>query len=81
MKSGQEAPSSESPQEQVDPALEENVEAAEAVPEMEIPDTELGFMVTYAGKYAGQEKLFEQEALAARLKNLERFNYEAMLQR
>ena len=81
MKSGQEAPSSESPQEQVESAVEEDAEAAEAVPEMEIPDTELGFMVTYAGKYAGQEKLFEQEVLAARLKNLERFNYEAMLQR
>ncbi len=49
--------------------------------EIPVPDTELGFMVTYVGKYAGQEKLFENEVLAARLKSLERFNYEAMLQR
>ncbi|MGA9269208.1 MAG: hypothetical protein WBV45_01210 [Lutimonas sp.] len=49
--------------------------------EIAIPDTELGFMVTYQGKYAGQEKLFENEVLAARLKKLDRFNYDAMLQR
>ena len=47
--------------------------------EIEIPDTELGFMVTYEGKYAGQEKLFENEVLAERLKKLDRFNYDAML--
>ena len=58
-------------------------EGAEDVPDQEmitdIPDTELGFMVTYEGKYAGQEKLFENEVLAARLKKLDRFNYDAML--
>ncbi len=80
MKNGQEDPSTESPQEQVETGVEGDA-VPEAIPEMEVPDTELGFMVTYEGKYAGQEKLFEQEVLAARLKNLERFNYEAMLQR
>lgn len=49
--------------------------------EIEIPNTELGFMVTYQGKYAGQEKLFANEVLADRLKKLDRFNYDAMLQR
>ena len=57
------------------------VEIGETETAMEIPDTELGFMVTYNGKYAGREKLFENAVLAARLKKLERFNYEAMLQR
>lgn len=57
------------------------VEIGETENAMEIPDTELGFMVTYNGKYAGREKLFENAVLAARLKKLERFNYEAMLQR
>ena len=47
--------------------------------EVEIPDTELSFMITYKDKYAGQEKLFENEVLAARLKKLDRFNYDAML--
>ena len=46
-----------------------------------LPDTELGFMVSYEGKYAGQEELFMNPVLAERLKNLDRFNYEAMLQR
>ena len=49
--------------------------------ELALPDTELGFMVSYEGKYAGQEELFENPVLAERLKNLDRFNYEAMLQR
>lgn len=57
------------------------VEVSEAEPAIEIPDTELGFMVTYVGKYAGREKVFENEVLAARLKKLERFNYEGLLQR
>ena len=49
--------------------------------EVALPDTELGFMVSYEGKYAGQEDLFKNPVLAERLKNLDRFNYEAMLQR
>lgn len=62
--------------------LEVAQDSADAVGrEIEIPDTELGFMATYVGKYAGQEKLFENETLAARLKGLDRFNYDAMLQR
>lgn len=60
-------------------ALEVEVEDVE--PAREIPDTELGFMVTYEGKYAGQEKLFENEVLAARLRKLDRFNYDAMMER
>ena len=54
-------------------------ELAEPKVEREIPDTELGFLVTYEGKYATQEKLFENEVFAARLKNLERFDYDALL--
>ena len=46
----------------------------------EIPDTELGFLVTYENKYATREKLFENEIFAARLKNLNRFNYDILLQ-
>ena len=48
-------------------------------PEIEIPNTELGFMITYEGKYARQEKLFENEVLASRLKGLDRFNYDIFL--
>ena len=46
----------------------------------EIPDTELGFLVTYENKYAAREKLFENEIFATRLKNLNRFNYDILLQ-
>ncbi len=55
------------------------VEAVTPEATREIPDTELGFLVTYEGKYATQEKLFENDILAARLKNLERFNYDSLL--
>jgi len=68
-------------QEMIDETQATEDSAEGALDEIEIPDTELGFMVTYEGKYAGQEKLFENEVLAARLKNLDRFNYDAMLQR
>ena len=79
--SEQEGPDTVPDQEMFDQS-EEVKEATEAgANEIEIPDTELGFMVTYQGKYAGQEKLFENEVLAARLKKLDRFNYDAMLQR
>jgi biopolymer transport protein ExbD len=46
---------------------------------MEVPDVPLGFLVTYNGKYAAQEKLFEHKVLADRLQQLDRFNYEALL--
>ena len=60
----------------------ESEESIEMEPvEKDIPDTELGFIVSYEGKYAGQEELFMNPVLAGRLKNLDRFNYEAMLQR
>ena len=49
------------------------------VPEIVIPDGPLGFLVTYEGKYATQENLFENEEFAQRLKSLDRFNYEALL--
>ena len=78
--SGQESPESVSEQEMIDESDEIKDLTKESEDEIEIPDTELGFMVTYKGKYAGQEKLFENEVLAARLKKLDRFNYEAMLQ-
>lgn len=79
--SEQESPESVPEQEIIDEteAVEDLTE--EDINEILIPDTELGFMVTYQGKYAGQEKLFENEVLAARLKQLDRFNYDAMLQR
>jgi hypothetical protein len=80
-KNGQDAPASESAREQAEEPGDEGPDATENERNMEIPDTELGFMVTYEGKYAGQENLFEQEVLAARLKGLDRFNYEAMLER
>lgn len=67
----------------VEPETEQNQEIAppeiEVEPAMEIPDVPLGFLVTYKGKYAAQEKLFENEVLASRLKALNRFNYEALL--
>ncbi|WKK67556.1 hypothetical protein [Lutimonas zeaxanthinifaciens] len=47
--------------------------------EIVIPDVPLGFLVTYEGKYAAREKLFENEDFASRLKSLDRFNYEALL--
>lgn len=47
--------------------------------DMEVPDVPLGFLVTYNGKYAAQEKLFENKVLADRLQQLDRFNYEALL--
>ncbi len=49
------------------------------LPKKEIPDTSLGFLVTYENKYAKQEKLFENEIMANRLKSLERFNYDKLL--
>ena len=68
----------EDQKEEID-ALE--IETEDAEPAVEIPDTELGFMVAYEGKYAQQEKLFDNESLANRLRNLERFNYDAMKER
>jgi hypothetical protein len=76
-----EKPESEALEEGVKEVDALEVEAEEVEPASEIPDTELGFMVAYEGKYAGQEDLFENEVLAARLRNLERFNYDAMLER
>ena len=67
-----------------EPAIEQQEEIepvkVEEEPEIVIPDVPLGFLVTYQGKYATQEKLFENETLATRLKALNRFNYEALLQ-
>ncbi len=63
-------------QEEIQPVQE----VIEEEPAVVIPDVPLGFMVTYEGKYAAQEKLFENEIMASRLKELNRFNYEALLQ-
>ena len=77
-----EEPSVEVPEQEMINDLEAAQDSTDgAGSEIEIPDTELGFMVTYEGKYAGQEKLFENETLAARLKGMDRFNYDAMLER
>ncbi len=65
------------PVEVIEPVEEEPVELE--LQKKEIPDTELGFLVNYENKYAKQEKLFENEILANRLKGLERFNYEKLL--
>jgi hypothetical protein len=59
------------------PLIEEPEEVIEPIV---IPDVPLGFLVTYEGKYATQEKLFENESLSNRLKALQRFNYDALLQ-
>lgn len=68
----------------VEPAIEQQEEIPvveiEEEPEIVIPDVPLGFLVTYEGKYATQEKLFENELLAARLKAIDRFNYETLIQ-
>ena len=68
----------------VEPETEQKEELAppeiKEEPAMVIPDVPLGFLVTYNGKYAAQEKLFENKVLASRLKALKRFNYEALLQ-
>lgn len=40
----------------------------------------LSYLSNYLGGYARQEKLFTVGVLAQRLQNLERFNYEALLQ-
>jgi hypothetical protein len=68
-----------------EPAVEQQEEMEPVVVEEEepaivIPDVPLGFLVTYQGKYAAQEKLFENETIADRLKALNRFNYDALLQ-
>ena len=70
------------PDERVIEQPEEQTEEIE-IPESSavvIPDVPLGFLVTYEGKYATQERLFENELIANRLKNLKRFNYDALLQ-
>ena len=68
----------------VEPAVEQqkfmDPVVIEEEPAIVIPDVPLGFLVTYEGKYATQEKLFENESLSKRLKTLDRFNYEALLQ-
>lgn len=61
-------------QEEIEPVV------IEEEPAIVIPDVPLGFLVTYEGKYAAKERLFENKTLANRLKKLERFNYEALLQ-
>lgn len=67
-----------------EPALEVQEEAQPIMEAEEttivIPDVPLGFLVTYEGKYAAKEKLFENDFFSDRLNNLDRFNYEALLQ-
>ena len=65
------------PVEVIEPVVEETIE--QELPKKEIPDTSLGFLVTYENKYAKQEKLFENKVLAKRLKSLKRFNYDKLL--
>jgi len=65
------------PVEVIEPVVEETIE--QELPKKEIPDTSLGFLVTYENKYAKAEKLFENKILAKRLKGLKRFNYDKLL--
>ena len=65
------------PVEVIEAVVEEPVE--KELTKKEIPDTSLGFLVTYENKYAKQEKLFENKVLAKRLKGLKRFNYDKLL--
>ena len=81
LKPAQEEGDSELLQDQKEEIDAMEIETEDAEPAVEIPDTELGFMVAYEGKYAQQEKLFDNESLANRLRNLERFNYDAMKER
>ena len=53
--------------------LEEETEA-------ELPIAPLAYLKTYSGKYATQENLLTNGVLSQRLQNLERFNYEALIQ-
>jgi len=80
LKSSEEKEGSENinPVEEVDSVA---LEVTEAEDTPAIPDTELGFLVAYEGKYATQENLFENEVFAARLRKLDRFNYDAMMER
>ena len=65
--------------EKLSPEITTEEKKENKAPESIIPDVPLGFLVTYEGKYAAQEKLFEKEDFAQRLKSLDRFNYEALL--
>ena len=48
--------------------------------EPDLPIAPLAYLKDYSGKYATQEKVLTDGILAQRLKNLERFNYEALIQ-
>lgn len=68
-----------------EPAVEEQevnepIIVEEEIPEVVVPNVPLGFLVTYEGKYAAQEKLFQNQTLAKRLKGLKRFNYDVLVQ-
>lgn len=60
--------------------MELETEADESVKPEEGSNASLSYLLDYKGKYAGQENLFENGILAKRLQQLERFNYDALLQ-
>lgn len=72
-------PSNDSEDQTIEVVETEEPQEVEA-PKKVIPAVPLGFLVTYEGKYTTQEKLFERQELADRLKKIERFNYKSLLQ-
>ena len=52
----------------------------QAEPEPELPIAPLAYLKEYSGKYATQENVLTNGVLSQRLQNLERFNYEALIQ-
>ena len=48
--------------------------------EPELPIAPLAYLKEYSGKYATQENVLTNGVLSQRLQNLERFNYEALIQ-
>lgn len=62
-------------------AVDEEVSIEEnEMPGQKIPEVPLGFLVSYEGKYAAQEGVLKHELLAERLKALDRFNYDLLIQ-
>ena len=60
--------------------MEIEIEMDEPVKSEEGSRASLSYLTEYKGKYARQENLFEKGILAKRLQQLERFNYDALLQ-
>ena len=61
------------------PPIESEILPEEKV-EPELPIAPLVYLKDYTGKYARQENVFKNGVLSQRLQNLERFNYDALIQ-